>query len=144
MNSAVDHIRLARAALDENLSGAASDHYRAAVALEPGNTELRLEFCINSLMLLGHWNAAHAEAQTIVAVDPGHLRGWHALGIIEHQLCNVAGAIAAYGRALAIEPRDIKVRLDRANFALDMGDFRAVIEMCAPVLKTPVPSAADA
>jgi hypothetical protein len=140
----MDHVGLAREALTDHCPGAASDHYLAAIKLDPGNTEIRLEYLVNSLMMLGHWNAARTEAEIIIAIDPNHLRAWHAMGCIEHQRCNAPAAISAFDRALAIEPRDIKVRLDRANLALDMADFQTVVAMCAPILKTPSSSAADA
>jgi hypothetical protein len=142
--TAEDHIRCAREALTNNLPGTASDHYRAAVALDPANTEIRMEYLVNAMMMLGHWNAAHAEAEILVAIDPNHLRAWHAMGCIEHQRCNAPSAIAAFERALAIEPRDIKVRLDRAGLALDLCDFHTVVAMCHPIIKSGGQSAADA
>lgn len=128
----------------EGLVGTAGDHYRAAIKDDPGDVELRLEYVVNSLMMLHHWHQARREADTIVSLDPNHLRGWHALGIIEHQCNDAEAAIAAYDRALAIEPRDIKVRLDRASLALDLGDFRTVVVMCDPIVKTGKASVGDA
>jgi hypothetical protein len=138
------YVDQARSALSNGLPGFASDLYRSAVALHPADTEIRMEYLVNALMMLGHWNAAHAEAEIIIAIDPNHLRAWHALGCIEHQRCNAPAAIAAFDRALAIEPRDIKVRLDRAGLALDLCDFPTVVAMCHPIIKSGGQSAADA
>jgi len=67
------------------------------------------------------WDDARAEFDKVVAEDPQDTAALQYLGLIAQETGDYAGAVAAYDRALAVDPSDVDVKVDRASALLELG-----------------------
>jgi tetratricopeptide (TPR) repeat protein len=99
--------------------------YREALAL-PLDPRLQLAARLNlaALLLRGRKpEQAARHAREVVRLDPELAIGWYDLGLIERQRGDLAAAIAAYRRAIALEPRHPESHQNLAVALLLGGDI---------------------
>jgi len=81
----------------------AAEALRRARALAPEAAEISLQLAL-CLHRLGDYGAARLELEQIVAGDAGNSQAWFALGLVLQDTHEIAPAIAAYRKALALRP----------------------------------------
>lgn len=116
--------------------GEATDWYREAISADPYAVDYRVDVCRRTLIPMGLLAMARIEAVRATKIAPDAPHAWRILAHVEHELDNVDACIAAYQKQLDLIPDDPNARLDMATIRLDMADYDAVAELCAPLLET--------
>lgn len=126
----------ARAALGIALHGmgdldAAMEELRAAVRGDPGLAEARLALA-TGLIARQQWPAARSELDEVLRRNPDDLQASYSLGIVRYALGDSRGAIEAYRRVLALDPRHQDARFNLALLLrLSHRDAEATAEFLA-------------
>ncbi len=68
---------------------------------------------------------AESAAAKVLAMAPGSAEGWYQKGSIAHVQGDLKSALAAYDKALSLEPDHVEARVTRAGLLLDMGQADA-------------------
>lgn len=86
---------------------------------------------------IGFWRDSVTLWERVVAVDPEHHLGWHRLGVARHRREQHDGALAAYDRALELQPdRDgANARYDRSLTLLALGRRDQALDELQRVLR---------
>jgi TolB-like protein/Tfp pilus assembly protein PilF len=108
----------------------AAVEYERALALSPGNA-LVLRVSANFLSSVGRTEAAVANSQRAVVLDPLNVGAHRNLGLVLHYARRDRDAIEAYNRALSINPHAGHVAAFRGLAYLSLGEFEAARESCA-------------
>lgn len=106
-------IERAQAAERERRYDRAREAYQRAVAKapdDPSRAHAHRELG-RALVFWGEYPAGRDALERAVALTPEDAPAWHDLGIVRHQLGDLAGAEAALARAVALRPRDPRPRL---------------------------------
>jgi tetratricopeptide (TPR) repeat protein len=77
------------------------------------------------------YKGAAALLAGFVATDPSHADAWNYLGYSERKLGNLPSALAAYGKALALQPEHRGANEYMGELYLEMGDLAKAKERLA-------------
>ncbi|HEX7126757.1 MAG TPA: tetratricopeptide repeat protein [Thermodesulfobacteriota bacterium] len=137
-------IRQAAASVIAALASGPADLERA-IALDPGNPDLRLRAADMYANAFGEADVSRARAHLEAALleRPTHGAAWLRLAAVEDHLGRAEAAEAALGRALAYDPHSVSLRWEAALLALRRGDSPLALENFRYVL-TYDPSRRDA
>jgi TolB-like protein/Flp pilus assembly protein TadD len=108
----------------------AAVEYDRALVLSPGNARI-LRTSANFFAVMGRTEAAVANAQRSVAMDPLNVFGHRSLGLVLHYGHRDREAIDAYNRALTLDPHTPQVYAIRGYAYLAVGEFEAARASCA-------------
>jgi TolB-like protein/Flp pilus assembly protein TadD len=109
--------------------GAASE-YERAVALAPGSAEVLRSSAIY-LSSMGRFEAAAANAERAVQLDPLNGRSHKILGRTRQDSRRYSESIDAFGRALSLNPNQSQVASLRGYSYLAIGEFEAARKSCS-------------
>ncbi len=97
----------------------ASESFEEARALDPKSvTPLIAEIPV--LLTNGQIESAKAMAAKAIKLAPNNGYAWNMQASVLHTTLDVAGAIAAYDRALSLEPKHVDARVARAALLIDL------------------------
>ncbi|HZZ70953.1 MAG TPA: tetratricopeptide repeat protein [Pirellulales bacterium] len=111
--SSEGHFGIASALLNLGQSETALAACQTALELRPGDAATR-HFLAVALTQNGQFVEARAAITSLLAERPDYAKGWHTLGNIEGELGTAAAALAAYRRALELDPQLEEARFDIA------------------------------
>ena len=97
---------------------------------DPRNPEARQNLALAALRL-GEWERARAEALAAVEDAPGLAHAWNYLGVALYNLGRTDEALAAWERALAVEPGDFDLLYNLGLVAARHGDAARAREALA-------------
>lgn len=148
------HIHLA-----EKEFGEAKTYYARILELDPGNTEVQryLENLMpaggpvvtaektespealynhaQNLVEQGDAVAACRQLESLVAAYPGHALAYNDLGVLYYQAGNKEKSLAAYERAVTLEPQNITFKKNLADFrCVEMKQIEAALELYNEIL----------
>jgi TolB-like protein/tetratricopeptide (TPR) repeat protein len=109
--------------------GAAAEHERA-LALSAGSARVLL-MSASFLSKIGRADAALANAQRAVVLDPLNAGAYRILGRVMLYTRRYADAITAYDRALSLNPKAVQVNANRGLALLALGRSASARESCA-------------
>ncbi|MDP9007538.1 MAG: TIR domain-containing protein [Pseudomonadota bacterium] len=109
---------------------AAAAEYERALALSPGNPHVLL-LSARFLSEIGRAQAAVTSAQRAVALDPLNVGAYRILGLILLYTHHYREAIAAYDRALNINPQAVQVQANRGLAQAMLGELEPARQSCA-------------
>jgi tetratricopeptide (TPR) repeat protein/peptidoglycan/xylan/chitin deacetylase (PgdA/CDA1 family) len=136
-------LRLGQAYASLGQRDAAEAQYRAVLGARPTDVKASLRLA-DLQKARGDLNAALATLRAAVARahDPG-ADLWQALGDASHDAGDAAGALEAYRRAAAIDPRDAAASVSLIAIALEGGDTAAAEESLVSMFATASPGEDD-
>jgi TolB-like protein/DNA-binding winged helix-turn-helix (wHTH) protein/Tfp pilus assembly protein PilF len=150
LRSDAGEAHLARA---ENLYRGYLDYEGALTELEVARQTLPNDPRIFELMGLiqrrhGHWEESTRNLERALGLDPRNLFTLSSIADSYRDLRRYAEAEAAYDRALAVEPNDIKIKVRRANVELewkaDTGPLHHLIDSIRAANPAAIPDIIDA
>jgi serine/threonine-protein kinase len=109
---------------------AAAEHERA-LALSPGNSRVLL-ISARFLAEIGRADAAVAHARRAVVLDPLNAGAYRMLGLVSLYAHHYQEAVAAYDRALSLNPHAVQVAANRGLALAALGQPEAARQSCAP------------
>ena len=128
--------RVARAAeravknLREGRRAAGEKALRSVLAEMPAHREAR--YILASIaMERNDLGTARKELGSLLRDHPGYAQGWIALGTLDWEAGDRAGARAAFGHATDADPYDPKALANAGLIAAEMGDYDTTREMLA-------------
>jgi TolB-like protein/Tfp pilus assembly protein PilF len=113
----------------QDYSAAAAEHERA-LALSPGNSRVLL-MSARFLAEIGRAEAAIANAQRAVILDPLNAGAYRLLGLVYLYTHHYPEAILAYDRALSINPQAVQVAANRGLAQAELGELESSLQSCA-------------
>jgi tetratricopeptide (TPR) repeat protein len=113
----------------QDYAAAAAEHDRALM-LSPGNSRVLL-MSARFLSEIGRDDAAVTNARRAVVLDPVNAGAYRILGLVMLYTHRYADAIAAYDRALSINPQAVQAAANRGLALLALGEATAARESCA-------------
>jgi putative PEP-CTERM system TPR-repeat lipoprotein len=97
----------------------ASQSFQEARALDPKSvTPLIAEIPV--LLSIGQIDSAKATAAKAIKLAPNNGYAWNMQASVLHATLDVGGALAAYDRALSLEPKHVDARVARAALLIDL------------------------
>jgi tetratricopeptide (TPR) repeat protein len=96
--------------------------YRKACAIDPGNTDARLNLG-TVYHKLDAYDQARSTFQKILDQAPDHLRALNNLGKVYHDMGRLRRSLACYNRCITLQPHYAEARFNRAALLLAMGDY---------------------
>ena len=121
--AAVERAEAAELRRDHAAARAAYQQAIAGAADRDSQVFARREYA-SSLEAWGEVDAAIAQLDAVVALDPRHAPSWHDLGILRHARGDDRGALAALATAESIVPDDPRPHLARAALLWQTGETR--------------------
>ncbi len=106
---AVTHAQLGDLYLVADFPQKAADHYRQALDVRPRFVDIRSKFA-EALIELGELQQARDELDSILEMRPEFVGARVRLGVVLHRTGDDKGAIAAWERAAADDPSDMRPR----------------------------------
>ncbi len=104
---------------EANKAALASQSFQEARALDPKSvTPLIAEIPV--LLSRGQIESARAMAAKAIELAPNNGYAWNMQASVLHATLDASGALAAYDRALSLEPRHIDARVARAALLIDL------------------------
>jgi tetratricopeptide (TPR) repeat protein len=97
--------------------------YREALTLDPKNVDAKRLMAV-TLAKLGRHNEAEREAREAVGLAPDFPGAWTNFGIVMSESDNAEEALAAFRRALALNPLSADAHVACANAAFSLGGVR--------------------
>ncbi len=113
----------------QDYAAAAVEHERA-LALAPGNSRVLL-MSARFLAEIGRSAAAVANARRAVMLDPLNAGAYRLLGLVDLYTHHFRNAVAAYDRALSINPQAVQVAANRGLAEAALGELAAARQSCA-------------
>ncbi|MGE0253382.1 MAG: tetratricopeptide repeat protein [Alphaproteobacteria bacterium] len=117
-----DPLALAERDLRRRRLSAALDGFRKALKQDPGSHRARLGLA-TAYLRSGEPDAAIVHCRKLLSTAPEVDGAWVLLGASLAQTGDNDGALAAYGRGLAVAPRNAELHLGRALALLRRGDW---------------------
>jgi tetratricopeptide (TPR) repeat protein len=100
--------------------------FEAARRLAPGHPVL-LRGQVEALIGLGRWAEALPLAGELAAASPDDAEAWNRLGAARTHVHDLEGALAAFDRALSLDPAKADAAYNRGNVLRDLGRFEAAL-----------------
>ena len=94
-----------------------------------------------SLMAAGRLDEAAGIAQSLIAANALDRRAWHLLSQVQAKRGRLADALECIGRALALDPKDIALRLQQGQYLIANGQRREALDVARALSGTALPRA---
>nr|WP_314622992.1 tetratricopeptide repeat protein [uncultured Noviherbaspirillum sp.] len=94
---------LARVEWEIGMPAQAAASYEQAIACDQASPDMRVDYAV-ALQALKQYQAAIAQCEQAIAIDPLHARAWSTMGNLHHTKKNLTEALACHERATSLAP----------------------------------------
>lgn len=94
-----------------------------------------------SLMTAGRLDEAAGIAHSLIAANELDRRAWHLLSLVQAKRGRLADALDCIGRAVALDPKDVALRLQQGQYLIANGQRREALELAMALAGTALPRA---